>query len=124
MPWLLKSQTAGVVSASQWYLLVIPVSLLTQSGLSVLQGRLRMADFNWLRLLIPAGYLLGTFSLLWLGRLCVINVVALHLALNLSTLGVTLMSRRQGGDYPGLETAAGVAQQLLCYGANVHVGEA
>lgn len=123
MPWLLKSQTAGVVSASQWYLLVIPMSLLTQSGLSVLQGRLRMAAFNWLRMLIPAGYLLGTLSLLWLGRLSVINIVALHLALNLLALGAALIALRQSGIYPGLETDAGLAKQMLSYGAKVHVGQ-
>src|SRR2546423_5366538 len=69
MPWLLKSQTALVVSASRFYLWVIPVSLVTQFGLSVLQGRLRMVELNWLRMIIPGGYLLGTVFLLSLGHL-------------------------------------------------------
>jgi len=123
MPWLLKSQTAGVVNASRWYLLVIPLSLLTQSGLSVLQGRLRMEAFNWLRMLIPAGYLLGTLSLLWLGRLSVITIVALHLGLNISALVAMLIALRQSGLYPGLETDVGLAKQMLSYGAKVHVGQ-
>ena len=59
LPWLLRSQTAAVVAASRVYLLVIPLSLLTQYGISILQGQMRIAAFNWLRIILPAGYLPG-----------------------------------------------------------------
>ena len=60
MPWLLKSQSAAVIATSRWYLVVIPISLLSQFALGVLQGRMRIAELNWLRTIIPAGYFLGT----------------------------------------------------------------
>jgi O-antigen/teichoic acid export membrane protein len=123
LPWLLRSQTSAVVVASQWYLLVIPVSLVAQLSLSVLQGRLRMAAFNWLRTLIPIGYLLGTLSLLWLGRLNVINIVMLHLGLNLLALVATLIALGQSGIYPGVKTDSDLAKQMLSYGTKVHVGQ-
>jgi O-antigen/teichoic acid export membrane protein len=123
MPWLLKSQTSAVVKASQWYLLVIPLSLLTQFGLGVLQGRLRIVELNWLRMMVPAGYLLGTLLLLWSGRLSIINIVVLHLVLNLVALIVTLVVLARSGIYLGLETDIGLAKRMLRYGLQAHVGQ-
>src|SRR5438132_10966330 len=63
LPWLLKSQTAAVVNASRLFLLVIPLSLVSQFGIGILDGRLRMVASNWLRIIVPFGYLVGTLSL-------------------------------------------------------------
>jgi O-antigen/teichoic acid export membrane protein len=123
MPWLLKSQPSAVIRASQLYLLVIPLSLLTQFGLGVLQGRLRMVELNWLRTIIPAGYLLGTLSLLWIGRLSIINIVLLHLSLNVVALIATLVALARNGIYAGLAADFGLAKRMLRYGLKAHVGQ-
>jgi O-antigen/teichoic acid export membrane protein len=123
VPWLLKSQAPQVIKASQWYLLVIPLSLLTQLGLGVLQGRLRMVELNWLRLLVPLGYLLGTLSFLWLGQLTVDNIVGLHLGLNFAALLATLVALGRLRIYLGLETDVGLMREMLWYGLRTHVGQ-
>lgn len=123
LPWLLKSQTLAVVSSSRLYLAVIPLSLINQFGMGVLQGRLRIKELNWLRTVIPVGYLLGTVSLMALGRLTVMNIVSLHLGLNTIALLCTFATLARSGIYPGFQTDAALAKQMLSYGTRVHVGQ-
>jgi O-antigen/teichoic acid export membrane protein len=123
MPWLLRSQSPSVVSASRWYVLVIPVSLLAQFGLGVLQGRLHLKAVNWLNTIIPSGYLLGTIVLMYTGKLVLINVVALHLVLNLLVLVFTFVALARFGFYPGIKTDTALAKSMLGYGAKLHVGQ-
>ena len=123
MPWLLHSQSAAVVSASRWYLLVIPLSMLSQFGISVLQGRLRLKALNWLNTIIPTGYLFGTIVLMGLGKLVLINIVQLHLCLNLLVLICTFVSLARCGIYPSSKMDRGLASSMLAYGAKVHVGQ-
>src|SRR5215813_13057129 len=47
LPLLLPSQAKSVVSASRVYLFVVPLALVTQCGMSILQGRMRIAMVNW-----------------------------------------------------------------------------
>src|SRR5206468_3161522 len=82
LPWLLRSQAGSVVGAGRIFLLVIPISLITQYGIGILQGQMRIVAFNWLRVILPAGYLLGTVVLIASGRLALLNIVFLHLLLN------------------------------------------
>ncbi len=123
MPWLLHSQSAAVISASRWYILVIPVSLLTQFGLSVLQGRLRLKAANWLNTIIPSGYLAGTIVLMSSGKLVLINIVMLHLFLNVVVMIVTFGVLARLGFYPGLRTDGPLAKSMVAYGAKLHVGQ-
>jgi O-antigen/teichoic acid export membrane protein len=123
LPWLLKSQTADVVSASRLYLAVIPLSLINQFGLGVLQGRLRISELNWLRTVIPVGYLLGTVLFMALGRLTLANIIVLHLGLNATAMLCTLATLARSGIYPGFQTDTALARQMLSYGAKVHVGQ-
>jgi O-antigen/teichoic acid export membrane protein len=123
MPWLLHSQSVMVVAASRVYLLVIPISLLSQFGISVLQGRLRVKALNWLNTIIPTGYLLGTIALMSLGRLVLINIVTLHLFLNLTVLICTFVVLATMGIYPSFKTDQGLAKSMIAYGAKVHVGQ-
>jgi O-antigen/teichoic acid export membrane protein len=122
LPWLLHSQTATVVSAGRWYLLVIPLSLVTQYGISILQGRLQMTRFNWLRLILPVGYLIGTVALMIVGHLKLDNIIFLHLALNVITLCATLFALVPIKVRPGLHFDGGLARQMLAYGAKIHIG--
>jgi len=123
MPWLLHSQSPAVVAASRWYLLVIPVSLVSQLGIGVLQGQMRLKAMNWLNTIIPSGYLLGTIVLMGLGKLILINVVTLHLFLNITVLICTFVTLARMGIYPGLRTDGGLAKSMLAYGGKLHVGQ-
>src|SRR6266516_2274579 len=123
LPWLLKSQTSQVISASRWYLLVIPIALLAQLGTSVLQGLLRMAEYNWLRTIIPAGYLMGTIALVALGHLTLVNILGLHLFLNAVVLLGTLVVLARSGIHLGFQTEGALAKRMLKYGCKIHVGQ-
>jgi O-antigen/teichoic acid export membrane protein len=122
LPMLLRSQSAEVIGAGRIYLLVIPISLLTQYGVSIIQGRMRIAAFNWLRLILPAGYLLGTCTLIVFGRLSLSNIILLHLLLNIVGLAATLMALVRTGVRLGFGVDGWLAKQMLMYGAKVHVG--
>ena len=122
LPWLLHSQSATVVGISRFYLPVIPLSLITQYGVSLLQGRMQIAVFNWLRLILPAGYLIGTISLMLAGGLVLLNIILLHLLLNVLVLIVTLGALWRSGIRVRFGVDGGLVGQMLKYGAKVHVG--
>lgn len=122
LPWLLRSQTASVVTAGRVFLLVIPISLIAQYGVSILQGQMRIMVFNWLRGIVPAGYVLGTFILIVFGRLTLLNIILLHLFLSIIVLAATLTAlwRDEVGLSFGIDGS--LAKSMLKYGAKVHVG--
>lgn len=122
IPWLLRSQTPSVISAARLYLLVIPLSLVTQYGVSILQGRMHIRAFNWLRIILPVGYLIGTVALIAVGRLTLLNIVILHLSLNLIVLISTLATLLKVGVPLGLRCDLSLMRQMLRYGMKVHVG--
>jgi len=122
LPYLLHSQSASVISTARLYLLVIPITLSTQYGTGILQGRMQMSAFNWLRLIIPSGYLAGTVAMAMTGRLVLLNIVLLHLALSLLTwLGAMIMLFKSG-IRPALQPDIVLGKEMLRYGAKVHVG--
>jgi O-antigen/teichoic acid export membrane protein len=122
LPYLLQSQSANVISTARLYLLVIPITLSTQYGTSILQGRMRMSAFNWLRTIIPFGYLAGTVALQMSGRLVLLNIVVLHLGLSITTwLGAMAVLLRLGVR-PGFRPDVALAKDMLSYGAKVQVG--
>jgi O-antigen/teichoic acid export membrane protein len=123
LPYLLRSQSLHVISASQAYLLVIPLSLVTQFGLGILQGRMRLVELNWLRVIIPAGYLAGSVVLMALGRLNLIHILGLHLMLSLTALVSTMLVLARAGIRPGFQTDRRIAKEMLSYGTKVHVGQ-
>jgi O-antigen/teichoic acid export membrane protein len=122
LPWLLRSQTAEVVGAARVYLLVIPLSLVTQYGVSILQGRMRIVAFNRLRLILPAGYLIGTISLMLAGQLALLNIILLHLLLTAIAIIAMLITLLRSGTRLRLEIDGPLAGQMLKYGAKVHIG--
>lgn len=122
LPLLLKSQTADVVNASRFYLLIIPLTMIAQFGLGVLQGLLRMKAHNWLRTVTPLGYLVGTVVLMSLGRLTLINIIALHFFLNAIVLIGTLVALARANIRPGVQTDTALGKEMLRYGSKVHVG--
>jgi O-antigen/teichoic acid export membrane protein len=103
-------------------MLVIPISLLTQYGMSILQGRMRLAAVNSLRLILPAGYLIGTITLMLAGQLALLNIILVHLLLNVIVILALLVALSTSGIRPRLGVDGPLAKQMLKYGAKVHVG--
>ena len=122
LPWLLHSQTATVITASRVYLLVIPFALLTQYGVSILQGQMRIASFNWLRIILPAGYLTGTVMLILAGRPSLFNIIALQLVLAVIVLIATLMSLSRAGVRLSFGVDGSLTKRMLKYGAKIQIG--
>jgi O-antigen/teichoic acid export membrane protein len=58
-----------------------------------------------------------------LGRLTLLHILILHMLLNVVALVSTLAVLVGAGIRPGVETDAGLAKQMLSYGAKVHLGQ-
>jgi O-antigen/teichoic acid export membrane protein len=122
LPYLLGSQTAAVVNAGRLYLLVIPIGLSTQYGISILQGRMHVSAFNWLRTILPFGYLAGTLTLAAVGQLALLNIVILLFCLNVVAWLSTVTFLFRLGIRPSFRTDRDLGKQMLKYGAKVQVG--
>lgn len=122
LPYLLRSQTAAVVSAGRFYLLVIPISLSTQYGISILQGRMHVSAFNWLRMIIPVGYLAGTLTLARVGHLALLNIIILLFCLTVVACLSTFATLLRSDIRPSFRTDRDLGKQMLKYGAKVQVG--
>ncbi len=122
LPWLLHSQSDAVIRAARWFLIAIPPSLVTQYGVSLLQGQMRMAAFNLLRTILPIGYLLGTIALRVTNELSLLSIVGLHIGLNAVVLLGTLAVLWRAGIRPRLRMERGLAAQMGKYGVKVQAG--
>jgi O-antigen/teichoic acid export membrane protein len=122
IPWLLSSQTPAVISAARLHMLGMPISLVTLYGVSILQGRMHIRAYNWLRMIIPVGYLLGAIFLIAFSGLTLLNIVILHLSLNLITLIGTLFRLLKAGVRFSLRGDISLMKQMLRYGLRIHVG--
>lgn len=122
LPYLLHSQSANVIATARLYLLVIPITLTTQYGTSILQGRMHMTAFNWLRTIIPIGYLAGTVTLQMSGRLLLLNIVILHLGLNAAMWLGAMVVLFRSELRPAFQPNAEIAKDMLKYGGKVQVG--
>ena len=120
--WLLHSQSESVVSAGKLYLFVIPLSLVIQYGTSILQGQMRISIFNYLRAIVPIGYLIGTIALMLSGQLTLLNIIILHLSLNGFVLVATLIYLARLGVSLRLRVNGLLAKQMMKYGLKVHIG--
>jgi O-antigen/teichoic acid export membrane protein len=123
MPWLLASQSSAVISAARVYLFVIPISLLTQYGISILQGRVKITTFNLVRTIIPIGYICGAILLHGFGALTLRHIVILHLVLNLLALIVMLVGLRGAGIRVMARPTKACGRQMLKFGVRVYVGD-
>jgi O-antigen/teichoic acid export membrane protein len=123
LPFFLQSQTTNVINSARLYLLVIPVTLSAQYGISMLQARMHMSAFNWVRMIIPTGYLAGTVAMALSGRLVLINIVLLHLGLSLLTWVAAMSFLYKTGIRPPLQLDTETGKDMLKYGAKVHVGD-
>jgi O-antigen/teichoic acid export membrane protein len=123
LPWLLSSQSGMVLNVSRLYLLVIPLSLVTINCTSLLQGRMQIGVTNWLRLIVPTGYLVGVIFLKYSGFLTLLNIIILHLLLNIIALGAGVFIMWRLRTIRELGCDVGLAKKMLKYGLKVQVGE-
>jgi O-antigen/teichoic acid export membrane protein len=123
LPRLLSSQTAVVVNLSRLYLLVIPLSLATQYGLSILQGRMHISSFNRLRAVIPLGYLLGLLAFKAAGVLSLKAIILLHLVFNAVGLMLTFFTLLRMKIRLSLRPDIDLARQMIRYGLKVYLGD-
>jgi len=122
LPYLLHSQSANVAFAARLYLLVIPITLSAQYGTSILQGRMHMSAFNWLRTIIPFGYLAGTVTMVVAGKLSLLNIVILHLGLAIAMWVGTMAMLLTLGLRPSFRPDTELGRDMLRYGAKIQVG--
>lgn len=122
LPYLLRSQTETIISASRIFLPVVLLALLAQYGMSILQGQMRLATYNRLRLILPSGYLLGTIILMLTSRLALLNIIRLHLLLNALVLVATWVVLWRSGIRLRFGVDLALVKQLLKYGVKIHIG--
>jgi O-antigen/teichoic acid export membrane protein len=122
LPWLLHSQSEAVVAAARWFLITVPLALVSQYGLYLLQGQMRMTAFNLLRAILPIGYLLGTVALKIAEQLTLSNIVRLHIGLQTAVLLGRLVTLWRAGIRPRLRVDRGLATEMGKYGAKVQAG--
>ena len=121
VPVLLRGQTAVLCSAAKLFLWLIPLNLVTQPGISALQGQLRMKQFNWMRLSGNGIYVVGLVGLYACGALTVYSALMVLLVTNVATaaLSVTYVSLVFGCE---MRVDRGLMKELLYYGLRIHAG--
>jgi O-antigen/teichoic acid export membrane protein len=120
---LLASQSAYVVAAARLYLFLIPLSLATQYCMSILQGKMQILRFNFLRVIIPAGYLIGTVALIGTQLLTLKSIIVLHLVLNVGALAAAVFSLLRARIKLGWRADVCLAKEMLRYGFRVQLGD-
>ena len=83
---------------------------------------MRISSFNWLRMILPSGYLTGTVILAITGRLSLFSIILLHLFLHSIALIGMLVALSRAGVKLSLKPDTDLAKEMLKYGGKVHVG--
>lgn len=122
LPTLLRSQGPEVVAAARLYLWVVPMSLVAQYAISLVQARMHFAPFNALRLVIPIGYFLGLFLLRWSTTITPHSIVVLHLVLNGLTMLGAIIAVTHLRIVRHLAVNMALARRLTTYGGKVWAG--
>lgn len=122
LPYLLAKQVPAVVAISRIFLWVIPVSLISQYCLSVLQARLRFSVFNAIRLVIPVGYVVCVLALEHERALTPTAAVLAMLWLNVAVLVATVAALWWSRTIADIGPNRELAGRMLKYGAKVNAG--
>ena len=122
LPMLLHAQGADVIAAARLCLLIVPMSLVAQYAISLVQARMHFDAFNTLRLIIPVGFFLGLVGLRSTGAITVRNVVLLQVVLNGLTMIGALITIAQLRIVTKLAVDRALARRLLRYGGKVWAG--
>lgn len=122
LPLLLAKQVPAVVAVSRIFLWVIPVSLISQYCLSVLQAQLRFSAYNAIRLVIPVGYVVAVIALERARALTPSAAVLAMLWLNVAVLVATVAALWWSHTVAHVAPDRKLAVPMLKYGGKVNAG--
>src|SRR5207302_11300785 len=94
-----------------------------QYCMSILQGRMQILRFNFLRIIIPTGYLIGTVALLSAHRLTLKSIIVLHLGISVGVLAAAISSLLRSDIKLGWRGDMRLAKEMLRYGFRVQLGD-
>jgi O-antigen/teichoic acid export membrane protein len=119
LPFLLRMQSRTTVSLALTFLAMIPLVFLSLYPQAVLQGRLRLIEFNLARTCAGVIYAVALFVLWRLGSMS----VELALAAFLASAGVScIVGVAAAAEYSSRHATVGMARELLSYGLRSHAG--
>jgi len=123
LPVVLVNRGLDVLETARLYLLYIPLNLVTLSLTSVLWGRMRLMEFNSLRIIVHLGFLVGiillyVFNLVSVRRFAEVSLIAT--TLNMLMAAGLIWKNRWFGWKPDFQ----VIKDLLAYGGRIYLGSA
>src|SRR4029077_7820434 len=123
LPVVLVNRGLDVLETARLYLLYIPLNLVTLSLTSVLWGRMRLMEFNSLRIIVHLGFLVGIillyiFNLVSVRRFAEVSLIAT--TLNMLMAAGLIWKNRWFGWKPDFQ----VIKVLLAYGGRIYLGSA
>ena len=121
MPTLLRNYAESDIQLGRHFLLISPIALVTQYATSLLQGRLQIRTFNWVRLVIPVCYAGAAVAFRFTEMLSVGAMVHMLLALNVVVFVVVLLRTIQILGLIVPEVDLGFTRELLAYGSKTYV---
>lgn len=121
IPYLTSSKGAEVLHMGLGYLIYIPLNLLSQNMLGLLQGRLKMRLFNMIRVSVYGIYFGGIVVLWLLNRVSVWNIALSLLTANLFMACIAMMAAIADGK---LEWHLDIRllRDVLAFGIRNHFG--
>lgn len=110
-----------LVRSARLFLWLIPLNLVAQPSLAASQGRMRIRQFNWMRLAVNGAYGVGLAGLYAAGAMSVRAAVWALLAANVvATVSSVAYAIRTFGWEPRVD--AGLIRAVLGYGLRIHGG--
>jgi len=121
LPLLLVGNAAMALSAALLYLWLIPLNLLTQYGIGLLQGRTNLSAFNVARLSLHIAYTALIIALWFQKAVTVRSAVTASLAAWAVSAVLTLwLIARRGYWFWGFDLAR--VRDLISFGVKLHIG--
>lgn len=122
VPLVHHDDSAAVQAIAVWYMSYIAIYYVGLLAFAMFQGHLDLLAWNWLRILVPLGYLAFILVLAAADVTTVAGFAAANLATHLvaALVGLWVMARR---GWLGFEPRRALARSLVVYGFKVHVGE-
>ena len=119
LPELLRGPARQAEPLALAYLAYIPLLFLTQYPLAILQGRLRLGEYNFVRASVHVIYT-GALVVLW--RVGAVSV-GVAMAASLASAGVmSALAIAAAAKFSGRQPSLAVARELLGYGLRSHAG--
>lgn len=123
IPLLIGKQGTEVVADGRLALLTLPPALFCLYIQSALQAQLRFKAFNFLRVLLPIGSLVGVVALEAIHALSGRNIIIVYIAVSFVALLWGISYAVRSGLVIGLRPQRSVARRLVVFGFKAQVGE-